>query len=153
LPIPVGITAPDFTLMDETNTARSLSDFRGQVVVLYFYPRDDTPGCTMEACDFRDDYSVYRKAGIVILGISPDSSQSHAKFLEKHHLPFPLLADEGHTVCDLYGVWGTKKVYGRQLQGVLRTTFLIDPYGKIIHVFKNVKPEKHSKEILATLWS
>jgi len=151
MPLPAGIPAPDFELPDDTNTQRKLSDFRGKNVVLYFYPKDDTPGCTKEACNFRDDYSAYEKAGIVILGISPDDVQSHVKFKKKFQLPFPLLADEEHKVCDLYQVWGPKKFMGREYQGVLRTTFLIDENGKIVSVFENVRPAEHSTEVLSAL--
>jgi peroxiredoxin Q/BCP len=151
MPISSGIPAPEFSLPDETGVIRSLSDYRGHPVILYFYPKDDTPGCTTEACNFRDDYSQYIQAGITILGVSPDSSKSHAKFKTKYGLPFTLLADDGHKICELYKVWGTKKNYGREYQGVLRTTFLIDENGKIIHVFENVKPAGHSAEILAEM--
>ena len=151
MPLPAGIPAPDFTLLDDTNVPRKLSDFRGKNVVLYFYPADDTPGCTKEACNFRDDYSAYDKADIVILGVSPDTVKSHVKFKQKFHLPFPLLADEGHKVCDLYGVWGPKKLMGREYEGVLRTTFLIDEHGKIIKVFEKVRPAEHSAEVLSAL--
>jgi peroxiredoxin Q/BCP len=143
--------APEFTLPDETGQVRKLSDFRGKSIVLYFYPKDDTPGCTKEACNFRDDYSQYERAGVVILGVSPDSSKSHAKFKTKFGLPFPLLADEDHRVCELYGVWGRKKYMGREYDGVFRTTFLIDAQGKIIQIFDNVKPAEHSSEILTAL--
>lgn len=146
-----GIKAPDISLPDENGTLRSLSDFRGRPVVLYFYPKDDTPGCTTEACSFRDDYSAYTKADVVILGVSPDQPKSHAKFKEKYALPFPLLADDGHKVCDLYGVWGPKKMMGREYEGVLRTTFLIDKNGKIARVFEKVKPAEHSAEVLAAI--
>jgi peroxiredoxin Q/BCP len=151
MPLPAGIPAPDFELPDDTNTRRKLSDFRGKKVLLYFYPKDDTPGCTKEACNFRDDYSAYEKAGIVILGISPDDVQSHVKFKKKFQLPFPLLADEDHKVCELYQVWGPKKFMGREYQGVLRTTFLIDENGKIVSVFENVRPAEHSAEVLSAL--
>jgi peroxiredoxin Q/BCP len=151
MPISSGIPTPEFSLPDETGVIRSLSDYRGHPVILYFYPKDDTPGCTTEACNFRDDYSQYIQAGITILGVSPDSSKSHAKFKTKYGLPFTLLADDGHKICELYKVWGTKKNYGREYQGVLRTTFLIDENGKIIHVFENVKPAGHSAEILAEM--
>jgi peroxiredoxin Q/BCP len=143
--------APDFSLADETGTLHKLSDFRGKPVILYFYPADDTPGCTTEACNFRDDYSAYQKAGVVILGVSPDSSSSHAKFKTKYHLPFTLLADEAHQVCQLYGVWGIKNSYGRQHEGVFRTSYLISPDGRIKKVFENVKPADHSVEVLAAL--
>jgi peroxiredoxin Q/BCP len=151
MPIPAGIPAPDFELPDDTNTPRKLSDFRGQNVVLYFYPADDTPGCTREACNFRDDYSAYDKANVAILGVSPDTVKSHVKFKEKYQLPFPLLADKDHKVCDLYQVWGSKKFMGREYEGVLRTTFLIDENGKIVKVFENVRPAEHSQEVLSAL--
>lgn len=151
MPIPSGIPAPDFELQDETGTLRRLSEFRGQPVVLYFYPKDDTPGCTTEACNFRDDYSAYEQAGVVILGVSPDSVKSHVKFKQKFALTFPLLADEDHKVCELYDVWALKKLMGREYMGVLRTTFLIDAQGQIARVFENVKPADHSAELLAEL--
>lgn len=150
IPTP-GTPAPDFALPDETGTLRRLSDFRGQTIVLYFYPKDDTPGCTTEACNFRDDYSAYQQAGVTILGVSPDSPKSHAKFKQKFQLPFSLLADEDHAVCEAYGVWGQKKFMGKEYMGVLRTTFIIDPEGKIKKVFENVKPAEHSAEVLAAV--
>lgn len=146
-----GAPAPDFELPDETGAVRSLKEFRGQPVVLYFYPKDGTPGCTKEACSFRDGYGEYAKAGVVILGVSPDTSRSHAKFKEKYSLPFTLLADVDHQVCQLYGVWGRKKYMGREYDGVFRTTFLIGADGVIIRVFPNVKPDGHSQEVLAAL--
>jgi peroxiredoxin Q/BCP len=151
MPISAGIPAPDFILIDDTGVTRRLSDYRGQNIVLYFYPKDDTPGCTTEACNFRDDYSAYVETGVTILGVSPDSSKSHAKFKKKFQLPFPLLADEQHTVCEAYGVWGQKKLMGREYMGVLRTTFVISPDGKIKKVFENVKPASHSVEVLAAI--
>ena len=151
MPIPAGIPAPDFELLDDTNSLRKLSDYRGRNIVLYFYPKDDTPGCTREACNFRDDYSAYEKAGVVILGVSPDSVESHVKFKKKFQLQFPLLADDGHAVCALYGVWGPKKFMGKEYEGVLRTTFLIDTEGKIKRVFENVRPAEHSMELLPDL--
>lgn len=151
MPISSGIPAPEFELMDDSNTPRKLSDFRGKNVVLYFYPKDDTRGCTKEACNFRDDYSAYEKADVVILGVSPDSVESHVKFKKKFQLPFPLLADDGHKVCDLYGVWGPKKFMGKEYVGVLRTTFLIDGEGNIKRVFEDVRPAEHSTELLAEL--
>jgi thioredoxin-dependent peroxiredoxin len=148
--IPVqGSGAADFSLLDEKGQPHKLSDFRGEPIVLYFYPKDDTPGCTQEACNFRDDYDVYKKAGIEIIGISPDTSESHARFKGKYELPFLLLADKDHHVCEQYGVWGKKKNYGREYFGVLRTTFLIDKTGKIAKVFEGVKPADHSREVLA----
>ncbi len=151
MPIEANIPAPDFTLPDENGKDHKLSDYRGKPVLLYFYPADDTSGCTTEACNFRDDYSAYQKAGVVILGVSPDTPESHAKFKAKYNLPFTLLADEGHKVHDLYGVWGLKKSYGRESYGVLRTSFLITPDGKIKKVFEHVKPAEHSPEVLAAL--
>jgi peroxiredoxin Q/BCP len=151
MPIQSGITAPYFSLPDETGQLRSLSEFLGRPLILYFYPKDDTPGCTTEACNFRDDYSQYSQAGVTIVGVSPDTPQSHTKFKAKYALPFPLLADTEHQVCELYGVWGTKKNYGREYQGVFRTTFLIDEEGKILQVFEKVRPAEHSEEVLAAL--
>jgi len=151
MPVQAGTAAPDFDLLDDSGVERKLSDYRGKPVVLYFYPKDDTPGCTKEACNFRDDYSAYDKAGVAILGVSPDSVKSHAKFKTKYHLPFTLLADEGHKVTEAYGVWGLKNYVGKSYYGVLRTTFLIDGSGKILRVFENVKPDMHSQEILAAL--
>jgi len=146
-----GTIAPDFTLLDETGTPRRLSDYRGRPLVLYFYPRDDTPGCTTEACSFRDGYSAYQQAGVTILGVSPDTPKKHARFKEKYQLPFTLLADDGHKVCEMYGVWGRKKFMGREYDGVFRTTFVIAANGSIARVFENVKPEGHSAEVLAAL--
>lgn len=151
MPIPAGIDAPDFSLEDENGTLQQLSKYRGTPVVLYFYPKDDTPGCTKEACGFRDDYSAYQQAGVAILAVSPDNAKSHSKFKAKYDLPFPLLADAGHQVCLQYGVWGPKKFMGKEYEGVLRTTFLIDATGKIAQVFENVKPDQHSVEILSAL--
>lgn len=151
MPVSSGIAAPDFELLDDTNTLRKLSDFRGRNVVLYFYPKDDTPGCTKEACNFRDDYSAYEKANVVVLGVSPDQVDSHVKFKNKFQLPFPLLADEDHKVCDLYQVWGPKKFMGKEYEGVLRTTFLINAEGIIVRVFENVRPPEHSAEVLSAL--
>lgn len=151
MPIQANIPAPDFSLPDETGAFRKLSDFRGKNVVLYFYPKDDTPGCTTEACNFRDDYSSYEEAGVVILGVSPDSPASHVKFKQKYHIPFSLLSDETHDVLLKYGVWGKKHMYGKEYFGVLRTTFLVSPEGMILQVFENVKPADHSEEVLAAL--
>jgi len=153
MPISAGVPAPDFSLPDENGTQQRLSNYHGRPVILYFYPKDDTPGCTHEACSFRDDYSSYVEADVVILGVSPDSPKSHLKFKQKYSLPFPLLADDGHALCDTYGVWGEKKFMGRRYMGVLRTTFLIDPDGNIKQVFENVKPAEHSVELLAAIRS
>lgn len=151
MPINPGVKAPDFELEDESNTIRRLSDFRGRPVVLYFYPKDDTPGCTTEACNFRDDYSAYIDADVIILGVSPDDPKSHTRFKNKYTLQFPLLADKNHEVCNLYGVWGEKKFMGRVYDGVFRTTFLIDANGNIVKVFENVKPAGHSLEVLSAI--
>ena len=147
----VGQTAPEFSLNDQDGNTHSLADYRGQKVLLYFYPKDDTSGCTTEACNFRDDYSAYQKAGVVILGVSPDDEDSHTKFRTKYDLPFTLLADTEKQVVELYGVWGQKKMYGKEYMGVYRTTYLIDEEGKIIKVFEDVKPAEHSAEVLANL--
>jgi len=151
MPISSGILAPEFTLQDENGLEHSLSNYRGKPLILYFYPKDDTPGCTTEACNFRDDYSKYQEAKVVIIGISPDTSRAHKKFKNKFDLPFTLLADENHSVCDLYGTWGPKQFMGKSYEGVLRTTFLIDSQGYIRKVFKNVKPAEHSAEVLEAL--
>jgi peroxiredoxin Q/BCP len=147
----VGQKAPGFDLLTDGDQRLKLTDLKGQWVALYFYPKDDTPGCTKEACGLRDDYAAFEQAGVRILGVSPDSPASHRKFKEKYNLPFTLLSDDGHKLCDRYGVWGAKKFVGKEYMGVLRTTFLIDPEGKIARVFENVKPEGHSQEILSAL--
>ena len=147
----VGVTAPDFTLPDQDGKEHKLSDYLGKPVVLYFYPKDDTSGCTKEACGFRDDYSAYQEAGVVILGVSPDSPKSHTNFIAKYELPFTLLADTEREVLKLYSAWGLKKMYGREYEGVLRTTYLIDANGKIAKVYEKVKPAAHSAQILADL--
>jgi peroxiredoxin Q/BCP len=152
MPIPsAGKPAPDFSLVSDSGSMIRLADLRGRPVVLYFYPKDDTPGCTVEACAFRDDYGTYEKAGAVILGVSPDSVDSHKKFKAKFKLPFPLLADEGHRVAEAYGAWGEKKRASGMTMGILRTTFLIGPDGVLLKVFENVKPDGHSQEILGAL--
>ena len=146
--LPVGADAPDFELLDENETLRKLADYRGKPLVLYFYPKDDTPGCTKEACNFRDDYSAYQQAGVEIVGVSPDTPASHTKFKQKFDLPFPLLADTEKKVVNAYGVWGKKKMFGREYDGVLRTTYVIDGGGKIARVFEKVRPAEHSEEVL-----
>lgn len=143
-----GITAPDFTAKNEKSETVRLKDLRGQKVVLYFYPKDDTPGCTKEACSFRDAFSDFKKRGIRILGVSLDSEASHQKFTAKYKLPFTLLADTDHSIADAYGVYGEKKFMGRSYMGVKRVTFLIDEKGKIKKVFEKVKPEEHAREVL-----
>lgn len=141
--------APEFSLPDQSGQPRTLADFLGQWVVLYFYPKDDTPGCTKEACSFRDGFARFKRAGIVVLGVSADSVRKHAKFVEKYELPFLLLADESKIVVEQYGVWAKKKFMGREYMGILRTTFLIDPAGKIAKIYENVKPEEHAEEVLS----
>jgi peroxiredoxin Q/BCP len=153
VPIAVGMMAPDFELLDDRGAPRRLSDFRGRPVALYFYPADDTPGCTKEACSFRDDYSAYARAGFTILGVSPDNVQSHTKFRKKYGLPFSLLADVDHQVCAAYGVWGSKQFMGRTYVGVLRTTFVVDSAGRIARVFEKVRPAEHAAEVLEVLRS
>ena len=151
MPIKAGRPAPEFDLLDDAGVRRKLSDYRGVNVVLFFYPADDTPGCTTEACNFRDDYAAFETAGVVILGVSPDSPASHARFKKKYRLPFTLLADPAHATCDAYEVWGPKQMMGRSYEGVLRTTFLIGPHGTIERVFEKVRPAEHSREILDAL--
>lgn len=151
MPISAGVPAPEFKLVDQDGREHTLSDYKGKPLLLYFYPRDDTPGCTKEACNFRDDYSQYEQAGVTILGVSPDDAASHVKFIDKFKLPFSLLADSDHQVSEQYGVWGPKKIFGREYEGILRTTFLIDGDGRIAKVFEKVKPAKHSAEVLQAI--
>ncbi len=152
MPIPqVGSQAPDFQLPDHSGKTVSLAQLSGKNVVLYFYPKDDTSGCTKEACQFRDEHSALQKAGAVVLGVSPDSAASHLKFATKYNLPFTLLADVGHKIAEAYGVWGEKSLYGRKFMGITRTTFLIDPQGKVKHVWPKVKVDGHVNEVLAAL--
>jgi len=143
-----GTTAPAFKTTDQNGETVSLKELRGRKVVLYFYPKDDTPGCTKEACSFRDAYSKFKKQDITVLGVSPDKEASHQKFVTKYQLPFTLLADTDHSIAESYGVWGEKKFMGRTYMGVHRTTFLIDEKGKIKKVFEKVKPEDHASEVL-----
>ena len=143
-----GSTAPAFKTKDANGEDVSLKDLRGQKVVLYFYPKDDTPGCTKEACSFRDAFSKFKKRGIAVLGVSPDSETSHKKFVTKYELPFTLLADTDRSISEAYGVWGEKTFMGRTYMGVHRTTFLIDEKGKIKQIFEKVKPEDHASEVL-----
>jgi len=146
-----GKMAPDFALPDAQGKTVRLSDFRGKIVVLYFYPKDDTPGCTTEACEFRDDYAVFGKRDVAILGVSPDTSASHARFATKYGLPFPLLADHDHAVADAYGVWKQKSAYGRIFRGIERTTVVIDPAGRVQRIFRRVRARGHSAEVLGAL--
>jgi peroxiredoxin Q/BCP len=143
--------APDFTLQDENGKGISLKGLRGKVVVLYFYPRADTPGCTVEACEFRDTYKQMQKTGAVLLGISPDTPKAQKKFQDKFSLPFSLLADADKKVADAFGVFQEKNMYGKKVMGVARTTFIIGTDGKIKHIFPKVKPEGHAAEVLAYL--
>ncbi|MCS6816250.1 MAG: thioredoxin-dependent thiol peroxidase [Blastocatellia bacterium] len=147
----VGDPAPDFALPDQKGETRRLSDFRGRWVVLYFYPKDNTPGCTKEACGFRDRFPEFQRRGIAIIGISTDSVRSHEKFAEKYALPFPLLADDEKAVVRAYGVWGQKSFMGRTTMGTHRISFLIDPEGRIAKVYEKVKPETHAEEVLRDL--
>ncbi len=146
-----GTLAPDFTLESDGSGPVSLSDFRGKKVVLYFYPKDDTPGCTTEACNFRDDHSALTSAGAVVLGVSPDSIKSHRSFKTKYELPFLLLSDPDHKVADAYGAWGPKKMMGRDYVGIIRSTYVIDETGKIMRVFPKVDVKEHSQAVLAVL--
>lgn len=144
----IGDVAPDFELIDQDGKTHKLSDYLGKKVVLYFYPKDNTPGCTKEACGFRDYFAEYRKNDIVVLGVSKDSEKSHSKFAEKYSLPFTLLSDTETTVAQAYGVWGLKKMMGREYYGMNRVTYVIDEDGKILRVYKKVKPDLHAAEIL-----
>ncbi|HSJ58432.1 MAG TPA: thioredoxin-dependent thiol peroxidase [Anaerolineae bacterium] len=146
-----GSMAPDFTLPAEPDGKVSLSDYRGKKVVLYFYPKDDTPGCTTEACSLRDVYDDILDAGAVVLGVSPDPVASHVKFRRKYGLPFALLSDPDHKVAEMYGAWGEKKMYGKTYDGILRSTYIIDEAGRIARVFPKVTPAKHSQEVLEAL--
>lgn len=143
-----GQIAPDFTLPDQKAKLHMLSQVRGKWVLLYFYPKDDAPGCTVEACSMRDHYPNFKKLKIKVFGISVDSVKSHEKFATKFELPFTLLADEEKKIVKLYGVWGKKKFMGREYLGTNRTSFLIDPDGKIVKIYENVKPEVHAEEVL-----
>lgn len=144
----VGELAPDFSLPASNNQTVKLSDFRGKNVVLYFYPKDMTPGCTTEACDFRDQHEDYKKMGAVVLGISPDPLKRHESFIEKHNLPFLLLSDEDHQVAEAYGVWTLKKNFGKEYMGIERSTFVIDSEGKIAKEWRKVKVKGHVEEVL-----
>ena len=147
----VGDVAPEFELPDAEGAIVRLADFRGQRVVVYFYPRDNTPGCTKEACGFRDRYGAFQAAGIAVVGISADDAKSHAKFAKKYDLPFPLLCDEGGAVGRAYGSYGLKKFMGREFDGVFRHTFVIDAAGRIERIDRKVKAEPHPGELLAAL--
>lgn len=146
-----GQPAPDFTLLSDAGAPVTLSSLRGRPVVLYFYPRDDTPGCTAQACGIRDAYGEFARAGAVVLGVSPDSVERHVRFKAKHGLPFTLLADPEHEVAERYGVWGEKTYRGRTSMGVRRSTFVIGPDGTVEKVLHDVKPATHADEVLAVL--
>ncbi len=147
----VGDKAPDFSGVDEKGNNISLKDFKGKKVVLYFYPKDNTTGCTTEACDFRDSYPRIKRKGVVLLGVSPDSERSHQKFIDKYDLPFPLIADTEKTIANAYGVWQEKSMYGRKYMGIIRSTFIIDEKGKLIAVFPKVKVAGHVDEVLEAI--
>lgn len=147
----VGDKAPDFSIINNEVKTISLADFQGKKVVLYFYPKDDTPGCTKEACSFRDVYDDILEKGAVVIGVSPDSQASHEKFRAKYGLPFHLLSDVDHTVSEAYGVWGEKKMMGKTYMGVIRSTFILDEQGIIIKAFPKVSPDNHGEEILESL--
>jgi thioredoxin-dependent peroxiredoxin len=146
-----GDQAPEFSVANQNGERRSLADFRGRQVILYFYPKDDTSGCTKEACGFRDDFAAFKKKGAIVLGVSTDSIKSHTKFVEKYKLPFELLADEDKKIVQAYGVWGQKSFMGRKYQGTYRVTFLIGPDGRIKKIWPAVKPAEHAREVLAAL--
>jgi peroxiredoxin Q/BCP len=146
-----GKPAPDFELSNDSGETVKLSDLRGKQVVLYFYPKDDTPGCTTQACGIRDTYGEFEQAGAVVLGVSPDSVSRHVKFKEKYDLPFTLLADPEHELAERYGVWGEKKYMGKSYMGISRTTFVIGPDGAIVKVMEDVKPATHADDVLAAL--
>jgi thioredoxin-dependent peroxiredoxin len=146
-----GDRAPEFTATGSGGGRISLADFKGQNVVLYFYPKDDTPGCTKEACSFRDGFAALREKGVVVLGVSTDSVKAHDRFVEKYKLPFTLLADEDKRIVQAYGVWGQKSMMGRKYMGTHRVTFLIGPDAKIRKIWPQVKPEDHAQEILAAI--
>jgi thioredoxin-dependent peroxiredoxin len=149
--IRAGEPAPDFELPSDTGQPVSLSSLRGRPVVLYFYPKDDTPGCTKQACGLRDSYDAFRARGAVVLGVSPDDEASHQRFKAKHGLPFTLLADPGHEVAERYGVWVEKNAYGRTSMGIKRSTFVIDPDGRVTKALYGVKPDGHAELVLDAL--
>ncbi|MBM3139303.1 MAG: thioredoxin-dependent thiol peroxidase [Chloroflexi bacterium] len=147
-----GDRAPTFSLKDQDGRAHRLDEYRGRTVVLYFYPKDDTPGCTAEACSFRDEHSALGRAGAVVLGVSTDDAESHRAFRAKHRLPFPLLVDEGARVATRYGAWGEKTLYGRKSVGMTRSTFAIGPDGRLLKVWKRAKAADHGVAVLRALW-
>jgi thioredoxin-dependent peroxiredoxin len=146
-----GKPAPDFELTSDDGETVRLSDFRGKPVVVYFYPRDDTPGCTAQACGIRDNWEAFGERGAVVLGISPDDENSHTRFRQKYGLPFTLLADPDHRVADRYGVWGERSMYGKTYMGIERSTFVIDSDGNVARVMRRVKPDTHAEQVLQAL--
>ena len=146
-----GDVAPDFTLEADSGEMVTLSSFRGRPVVLYFYPKDDTAGCTTQACELRDDYAAYEERDAVILGVSPDTAESHVRFREKHALPFTLLADPDKRIARLFGAWGEKTSYGKTTEGVIRSTFVIDAEGRVVRALRGVRPQGHSAQVLSAL--
>lgn len=147
----VGQKAPSFTLPNERGESISLSDFAGKKVILYFYPKDMTPGCTTEACDFRDAHIDFSDLNAVVVGVSPDPAARHTKFIDKYELPFSLLADEDHAVAEAYGVWQLKKNFGKEYMGIVRSTFLIDEHGQVVSEWRNVRVKDHINTVLTTL--
>jgi peroxiredoxin Q/BCP len=146
-----GAPAPDFTLTSDSGAEVKLSDLRGRPVVIYFYPKDDTPGCTTEACEFRDAYDVFRERGAEVLGVSPDDARSHEKFKTKYELPFTLLADPDHAVAERYGVWGERKFAGKTYIGINRSTFIIGPDGSVARAMLGIKPAGHAAKVIDSL--
>jgi len=151
MPLKTGDKAPSFSLPDQSGKTHALKDYAGKWVLLYFYPKDDTPGCTVEACTLRDNFPKFKKMQAVVLGVSADAVKKHAKFAEKYELPFTLLADEEKEAIKAYGVWAKKKFMGREYMGILRNSYLIDPKSKIAKVYEGVKPKEHAEEVLADL--
>jgi peroxiredoxin Q/BCP len=147
----VGAKAPSFSAPDQLGKIVTLADFKGKTVVLYFYPKDDTPGCTVEACSFRDEHVTFKKKGVVVIGVSPDNAEKHTAFIEKFSLPFTLLSDADHKICEAYNTWVEKSMYGKKYMGVERSTFVIGPDGKLMAIYRKVKPAEHTAEILAGL--
>lgn len=144
----VGAPAPAFEGTDQEHETVALSDYKGRRLALYFYPKDDTPGCTKQACNLRDNYRLLLDKGVAIVGVSGDDEASHARFADKYDLPFPLIADPDHTILEAYGVWGERNLYGRKYMGIKRTTFLVDEEGTVVHVFKRPKVDNHAQEVL-----
>ncbi|MCH8299688.1 MAG: thioredoxin-dependent thiol peroxidase [Candidatus Marinimicrobia bacterium] len=147
----VGDKAPGFSLRDQNGNSVSLDGYLGKKVIVFFYPKDDTPGCTVEVCNFRDDFELYEEKNAVLLGISKDGEESHKKFISKFNLPFTLLCDEDHAVVEAYGAWGEKSMYGRKYMGIVRTTVVVDAEGNVEQIYEKVKPKDHSKELLGVL--